>query len=250
MFLNSFAISDHRRLVDIFADYFEVVQAETPMLLKIAYRLRYQVYCLETGFEDPTKCPNQLEKDAFDKHSAHALLRHKHTGIFAGTVRLVLPREGLKNCFPIHNLVRDPFFFDEKRFPPMSIAEISRFAISKEFRKRLGEYHSPSAASEHQMLVLKREEQRIIPHIILGLFIGMIKMSAEKGIKHWFCVMEPALIRLLSRYGLYFTPCAPKVNYHGIRQPCYAHIEEFLERAHKERPDVWELITNDGQLWR
>jgi N-acyl amino acid synthase of PEP-CTERM/exosortase system len=60
--------------------------------------------------------------------------------------------------------------------------------------------------------------------------------------------MEPALLRLLSRFGIYFSPIGPMVNYHGMRQPCHTNVERLLERVHKERIDVWEIITDNGRL--
>ncbi|ABA58457.1 conserved hypothetical protein [Nitrosococcus oceani ATCC 19707] len=238
-------INTERTLADIFSDYFEVLSANTPQLQEAAYRLRYQVYCLETKFENPWQFPERQEKDGFDQYSIHSLLKHSRTGNFAGTVRLILPRLEVEKCFPVHAVTSHPLFLDHRRFPRSKVAAISRFAISKNFRKRLGEFISPSAASKHHEIY--RDERRIIPHITLGLVAGLVRMSKEQGIQHWFCMVEPPLLRLLSKYGLYLTAVGPTVEYHGKRQPCYAHLDQFLEMAHKERPDVWELITDKGK---
>src|SRR5699024_10093624 len=88
------------RLIDVFSNYFEIIPANTPQLLDAVYQLRYQVYCVETGFEDPKLYPQQLEMDEFDRYSVHSLLRHRQTGIYAGTVRLLLPRMDIEKCFP------------------------------------------------------------------------------------------------------------------------------------------------------
>ncbi|ADE16306.1 conserved hypothetical protein [Nitrosococcus halophilus Nc 4] len=233
------------RLVDVFSNYFEVTPANTPKLLESVYHLRYQVYCLETRFENPWQFPDRLENDEFDKYSVHSLLRHQRTGSFAGTVRLILPRTDVEKCFPIHEISSIPLFLNHKRFPRAKVAEVSRFAISKEFRKRFGEFISPSAASDYRETYI--DERRIIPHITLGLVAGAVKMSAENGIQHWFCVVERSFLRLLSRYSLYLMPYGPAIEYHGKRQPCYVHLDQFLEMARKERPDVWELITHNGK---
>lgn len=235
-------------LIDVFSNYFEVIPANTPQLLETVYRLRYQVYCLETGFEDPNLNPYGLEMDSFDKYSVHSLLRYRPTGTYAGTVRLVLPRMDVEKCFPIHGVTHHPFFLDSQKFPQNEVAEISRFAIAKAFRKRLGESLSPSAASSSENF-RKYDERRILPHITLGLYLSIVKMSFENGIKHWFCVMEPALYRLLSRSGLHFVPCGSPVNYHGKRQPCYAHADELLGTCREEHPEIWEVITDNGELW-
>jgi len=61
--------------------------------------------------------------------------------------------------------------------------------------------------------------------------------------------MEPSLLRLLTRFGIHFSPIGPAVDYHGIRQPCFASADEVLRRMHDESSAVWELITECGSLW-
>jgi N-acyl amino acid synthase of PEP-CTERM/exosortase system len=241
---NPFNVNLTRRLHNIFSDYFDIIPANTPQLLEAVYRLRYQVYCMETRFEDPKLHPWQLEIDEFDQYSVHSLLQHRRTGIYAGTARLILPRMDVEKCFPIHEVTNHPLYLDHKRFPRAAVAEISRFAISKEFRKRLGEFSSPSAASQMPETIGRTDERRIIPHIILGLVAALVRMSTKNGIKHWFCIVEQSLLRLLYRYSLQLIPFGPVINYHGQRQPCYVHLSQFLETAYREQPHIWELITD------
>src|SRR3546814_18883719 len=61
--------------------------------------------------------------------------------------------------------------------------------------------------------------------------------------------MEPTLLRLLSRLGIYFDPIGPLVDYHGRRQPCYIKVSTLLARVARERPDVWEVLTDRGRHW-
>jgi N-acyl amino acid synthase of PEP-CTERM/exosortase system len=55
------------------------------------FRLRYQVYIVETGFERSEDHPGGIERDAFDERSDHYLLRHRATGVYAATARMILP---------------------------------------------------------------------------------------------------------------------------------------------------------------
>jgi len=239
--------------VSNFRDHFDIVTAESPQLMEDVFALRYQVYCEETGFENPADFPDRVEYDDYDKRSVHSLLQHVRTGLDAGTVRLVIPEEGELASLPLHEVTDHPFFRDEKRFPADSVAEVSRFAISRGFRRRLDEFPSPSAAGTYDVereKALKLQEKRVLPHITLGLFIAMVKMSHEQGIKTWFCVMEKALVRLLARYSLHFEAIGPSVEYHGERQPCYADIDQFLKRLHREQPGIWNLITQEGKYSR
>jgi N-acyl amino acid synthase of PEP-CTERM/exosortase system len=234
----------------MFGDYFDVIDADTEKLREDVFKLRYQVYCVETKFENAADFPNEMEIDEYDERSVHSILRHKRSGIDAGTVRLVLPEGGNLSSLPLHEVIDDPFFRDYSRFDPSKVAEVSRFAISKSFRRRLGEYPSPSASGPYDPEREKRyheQQNKVLPHITLGLFVAMVRMSYELGITTWFCVMEKALVRLLARYSLHFIPVGPVVEYHGKRQPCYANVEEFLDRVRQEQPEIWKLITDNGR---
>ena len=90
----------------------------------------------------------------------------------------------------------------------------------------------------------------LIPTITLGLFKATLQMSFEHGITDWFAVMEPSLLRLLTRFGIYFQPLGPVVEYHGLRQPCHANIDRLLETAQLARYDVWDFVTDEGRSLR
>jgi N-acyl amino acid synthase of PEP-CTERM/exosortase system len=61
--------------------------------------------------------------------------------------------------------------------------------------------------------------------------------------------MEPTLLRFLSRYGIYFQKIGPVVDYHGRRQPTVASIDSVLSGIYAHRKDVWEVITDFGNVW-
>ena len=77
---------------ELFNRYLSVVPADTPSLLDQAFRLRFQVYCVERGFENPADHPDGRERDRDDDRSLHSLLIDRATGSAVGTVRLILPR--------------------------------------------------------------------------------------------------------------------------------------------------------------
>lgn len=235
------------RLLDTYRRWFEVVPANTPELLTQAYRLRYQVYCVENAFEDPNDNPGELEQDSFDSRSVHSLLIHRPSGTVAGTVRIVLPdRENPTQSFAMQQITDDPALDDPVRFPIGKMAEISRFSISKQFRRRQGD--TLYGITDGPKLT-PAEERRIAPHMTLGLMEAQMRMSVENDITHLCAAMEPKLLRLLGRLGLHFHPIGDLVNFHGWRQPCIIEIKSFLERLKQEREDVWDVITDDGRHW-
>ena len=63
----------------MFDEYFEAFLADTPEAKAVNYQIRYRVYCLETGYEDPTQYPTEQETDEFDAHSVHFIARPKPT---------------------------------------------------------------------------------------------------------------------------------------------------------------------------
>ena len=78
-----------------------------------------------------------MEKDEYDPHSAHILLKHRSSGRFIGTVRLVLQDPfNPDKAFPVEkNLQFDPNLIDISRLPRQHLAEISRFAILRQFSR-------------------------------------------------------------------------------------------------------------------
>ncbi len=253
--------------------YFDVFRADTPRLLREAHRLRYQVYCVERRFEDAAQHPDGLETDEYDHRSVHTLLVCRPTGATTGTVRLVLPdgksrardlgiecpgtvRLVLPNSgnggpeLPIQKVCSRLSVWDDRLLPAATTAEISRFAVSRDFRRRLGEDRATfaDAGPSEQRNAMAGGIDKVMPHIALGLMLGLAHMSVDHGITHWCAVMEPMLLRLLRRLGIDFTPLGPKVAYHGWRQPCYRSLVDLSADIRRKRPDVWEVLTDHGRL--
>src|ERR1700684_376337 len=68
------------------ADECIVLVVDTPELLSEVFRLRYQVYCVEKGYEPGY---DGMESDEFDSDARHVLLIHRASGEPVGTVRIV-----------------------------------------------------------------------------------------------------------------------------------------------------------------
>lgn len=226
------------------ASPFFSVPASTESLLDQAYRLRYQVYCLERGFEDAATNPDGRERDEFDDHSVHRLLVHAETGLIVGGVRLVLPRQDhLKNCFPIQGVCQVGPLQPALSNGLSETAEISRFCVSKAFRRLLPKGRGRALGKTSRLDV---EPAAFLPLMTLELMNAVIQMSEENGIKQLCAAMEPSLLRLLSRLGLEFTPLGDLVSFHGVRQPCYANIDELWVCLKEQNEDVWRWLANQG----
>ncbi len=231
-----------------FDQYFEIVTANTPELLRIAYGIRYQVYCVEHPFEQSAEHPDGLEVDAFDDRAIHSLILHRASGEAAGTVRLIMPDQHRpEGSFSLQQLV-DPALLERvPDFPIRSMAEISRFSISKTFRRRAGDTLYGENVPQTQEAV-DEAGRRSGPLMRLGLMQAILSMSRTLGITHWCAVMEPTLLRILAATAIEFAPIGPKVEYHGLRQPCYGDIGSILTRLRACNPEVFDLVTIGGSL--
>ncbi len=237
--------NDGSDLYTTYGRYFEVRLVNTREELEEAFRLRYQVYCEENAFEDPTKHPDGLETDCYDKQSAHCLLIYRRSNTVVGTVRLILPPADTSGLtLPIWALCSSPL-----PVPVATTAEVSRFSISKEVRRRLTDGLYPDENSARKLYDSQHCDRRLLPFITIGLISGLVEMSAAHGVTHWCALMMPALIRLLTRLGIHFKPVGSLVEYHGMRQPCFRDLHDILCQVRRERPDVWDVLTRKGQIW-
>lgn len=234
--------------LNLYRRYFEtvVVEGENDELRDAAFRLRYQVYCIENHFEDPADNPNGREHDSYDERALHCLLLHLPSHTWAGTVRLILPDIAApERSFVLQQVCTDAMIADPKQFPVLEMAEISRFCISKGFRKRQGDRLFPQSNEPRD----RQDERRVIPNMTLGLIEGLVRLSLDKDIHYWCAVMEPGLLRLLARLGIHFEDIGPLVDYHGRRQPCFIKLDTMLKQVRAERPDVWDIVTEGGEHW-
>ncbi|OEY67628.1 PEP-CTERM/exosortase system-associated acyltransferase [Marinobacter sp. X15-166B] len=236
----------------IFNSVFKVELATCPKVINEVFKVRYQVYCIDRPFEDPNCFLDKREHDAYDPRSAHALIRHQITGDSVAAVRLVMAGDNPEqNHFPMEGPCVP--HMDERAQRAIAgarreqIAEISRMAVSREFRRRLNEEKSVSGISKAAYYSDAENGKRAMPYISLGLFAAILRMSVKHNITHWMAVMEPAQLRLLKRFGVEFDHVGPVLDYHGRRRPAFTEAASLIERMKASRPDVWELVTDNGQ---
>ena len=123
------------RSSECFAKMFAIEIVNSEAQRREAFRLRYRVYCEEHAFERPENFPEQLEWDEFDGSACHAIVRHRQTGVPVGVVRLILrDSDRSQHALPVEQVCGG--LFDRSQtakfsFRKNSIAEVSRFAVSK-----------------------------------------------------------------------------------------------------------------------
>jgi N-acyl amino acid synthase of PEP-CTERM/exosortase system len=212
-------------------------------------RLRYQVYVNEWGFEKAEDHPGGIEHDEYDQHSIHLYACSKHSEDIVGAARLIL---GSERSLPIEN------HFCINQLPTgvrrEQTAEISRLAISKEFRCRVLErlFSSAGQGDDKQIHVLKkniRDLRRRCEHqLVRGLYISLYRECKIRGLTHLFTIMSKGLHMILKRWGIIFEQIGPARDYHGIRAPYLLSINDIEHSLQRNNPslflEVQQVLTH------
>ena len=227
---------DHS-LLTLFNAHFATVTADSPERIRIAQKLRHQVYCVENPLEHENQ--EGIETDIFDSHAAHSLLVHRPSDIALGTVRLILPlRDETAHSFPMQTVLDADTSREFRNIPLHSAAEVSRFSISRQSRRLM----EATDQTERDFI------RNTAPLMRLGLIQALVRMSLQHNVTHWCAVMEQSLLRMLAAMGIHFVPLGPAVQYHGLRQPCFCVVPKMLEDVKRERPAFWSVLTSGGAL--
>ncbi len=224
--------------------------------LKEIYRLRYKVYVEEWGFERPENHPDGIEIDEFDKNSVHFATKNENENII-GTVRLIL---NSPIGFPIEK--RCKLNINKDELPRNYLAEISRLAISKQYRRRAEDKCIYGPAEERREVIdisntvqqYQRRaedkyrsgelyERRRGPDLVLNLYKAIYHESKKRQITHWYAVMTKGLYILLKRFGIDFEPIGQPVDYHGIRTPYLGDIKKIEHEVSIKNPKLYEEFT-------
>jgi N-acyl amino acid synthase of PEP-CTERM/exosortase system len=234
-------------IVDHFDQYFEIVPAISDELKNEAYKLRYQVYCVENNFESPSQFPDEMEFDDFDQRSVHYLIRHRRSEDYAATVRLILPdANNPEKLFPLEQYCEIDNHTVMQSIDRKYLGEVSRLCVSKAFKKRKNEAYTLPAIGSDRQEYYSLDEKRTFPLISIALIACTVKASFENDIHYSYGTLEPPWFRLVSALGINFIKIGPLVDYHGERWPAVIKVTDMLDRVAEKNLDIWNLLTNRG----
>ncbi|PCK09330.1 MAG: GNAT family N-acetyltransferase [Alteromonadaceae bacterium] len=209
--------------------------AQTPLQRNACFCIRHQVYCNELGILDIKQEP--LESDEYDNHAYHALVMHKPTQVYAGTVRVVhspsskrklpLEKHFLKHILPGKAHPED--------FPRDSICEISRLAVTSNFRRRFSDKFCGAATGaineaisfETKPVTNSANELRRFPLVTTGLYLSAASIVLQNKVPHCFALMEPLLARNLANINIKFEQISPIINFKGQRAIFYLNANNL-----------------------
>ncbi len=233
--------------IEAFNGYFEMVPALSDALKHEVYKLRYQVYCIENSFENPDDYPDNLEFDEFDEHSVHYLIRHRKSGEYAATVRLILPdANNPDKLFPLEIHCEIDNIAMMQLIDRQHLGEVSRLCVSKAFRKRKNDPQALVTNDSDPQDFFSLDERRTFSLISVALIACTVKASYENQIHYSYGSMEPPWFRLVSALGINFKKIGPLVDYHGERWPAIIKVTDMIDSVAKKNPDIWHLLTNNG----
>lgn len=230
-----------------FKKYFEVVPALTDELRDHAYAIRHQVYCEELHFE-PVR-PDRREKDDYDAHSLHCLIRSVAGGEYVGCTRLVLARPGDPSCpLPVEKTCAktiDRSIVDPGSLPRDSVAEISRLAVIARYRSRRGEERSPAALNDEAFGT--RERPRF-PYLTVGLYLGTIELARQHGISVLLVLTEPRLASHLGRLGVDIRQIGGAVEHRGTRVPSMMSVSRVLDGLNFLVKPLYKVVAEEIRM--
>ena len=216
-------------------------QTNPSEVLQDTYSLRYQVYIKEWEFEAVDDHPVGLEYDDYDEYSVHFYACCKTHSKVIGTIRTILHSE---LGFPIEKNFRlnEQLLGVDRR----GIGEISRLAVSKEYRRRAIDQilFEPGPFVPNKLPRYMDDGRDIRRHceheLVRGLYLQLYRDSKQRGLTHWYAVMAKGLYIILKRWGIPFHQIGPAMDYHGLRAPYVVSIETVEHALEANNPELIE----------
>ncbi|WP_280549263.1 PEP-CTERM/exosortase system-associated acyltransferase [Halomonas sp. 11-S5] len=238
------------QLLDRFKSGFHFRLATSDEDKRRIYRLRYEVYCEELGYEEPSDARERLEYDEYDERSLHCLIEHRRSGKTAGCMRLVLPSTGddyLDTRLPLQSYAGQSLthaVLHPSLLAKDEICEVSRLAISRPFRKRSVNAEVETGAKS-TLLEFTQDEKQTFPVIVVGLFLATYALVGITSRRHVFAMMEAKLPRLLAMSGFNFTRVGDTIDFHGKRGAFYIDQHQAEREIHAKLLPLYRHIQDE-----
>jgi N-acyl amino acid synthase of PEP-CTERM/exosortase system len=236
---------DASNIAEHFTQFLEPQVAVNSALKEEAFKIRHNVYCEELAFEQVKE--GGQEKDEFDEQSIFSLIKHKPSNLYTSCVRVVrIEKEG--QLLPIEKFCLDSIS-DQKLHPSRDnrkeICEISRLAVTSDFRRRKTDKFKGSGTGVIKESSYSEVELRCFPFIAIGLYMAAATMAIETGVRHAYVMMEPRLARSMKFVGIKFQQLGEPIDYHGLRAPYYINPEIFLSNLSPGFKNLYKAIEHD-----
>lgn len=225
----------------MFDERFEVFLADTDFGKSINKQIRYRVFCLERGFEDPTAFPNGEESDLWDRHSAHFIVREKQSGRWVASTRFIFPETKL----PVEQMdaLNDGLLTGFQRD---QIGEVSRFCIINKNAKTTSQF---SHVSQPQLDWIGSIESADQFEVTQGMLRAISCYALDNGINYSYMFITKPMARLLKRLGVSLYQTGPDRQYRGTRASYLVDFNESQKKVSRVSKDVKALYERKSQAY-
>lgn len=197
------------------------------------YRLRYNVYVEEYGFEPRDRCPDGLESDEFDTYSCSMLLYDELTGGLAASQRLILPERlpnGLStNLERLYAPLADYPLIDFVHIPRDRWCEASRTTVAPAYRWGAAKRAMPA---------------------MVGLKLASIALARALERSTLFSLSDPRTVRLNRRMGVSMVQIGEDVDFHGRRAPFLMDVAAMDNNVRDCHREDLEGLVRAAIRWR
>ena len=222
----------------MFDDIYEVILADSPATQAIHRKIRYHVYCVERGYEDPAAYPNGEESDLWDDDAVQFVARERMSGRCVGAIRLILPRA--------------------VDFPVETLGCLSPAASLKLRRRQLGELSRVCIVRTPQAWMYQGTLTRGLGHVpknrelevLIGLVRAVTVFGMQRGIERCYVLITEAFARLLGRLGLMLEPAGEPVDHRGLRSPYLYLLRESKVSASARNEVMREFFAREAMAYR
>lgn len=211
----------------MFDSRYEVYLADTPESRAMHHQVRYQVFCVERGFEEPKKFADYQELDCWDRHSHHFVVWDKESraGVAAG--RIVLPTAGQLPVENLNCITERPAVAQ----PGQCIAEVSRICMVR---------NDVTGGPGRQIQAVPRSSES---EVMLGLIRAVIRYSWDHDIPYLYMLVTRPLARLLKRLGVACTQVGEGIEHRGLRVPYLIDIDASWQGIMARSGEVAEMFA-------
>ena len=221
---------------------FDTVICDTAESRSIHYQIRYQVYCVETGFEDPDEFSDGREKDRHDGNSVHFMVRDPVSGEWMAAMRLVLAEAGQMPAEIMCNL--EPVSEDPPRRREM--VEFSRLCVKESHRRHNRDRSLVKVIDAKPGQVRKKTACPRYPEILLSFIRATFAWSRENDVRYCYFLINQALARTLKRLNLQLIQVGDSCEHRGVRTPYQVNLRVSEQRMLEKLPVFNELYSHDA----
>ena len=227
-----------------FSKYFEMLPALSREEQEQSFRLRHEVYCEDLGWEE--RRSDALETDAHDVHSLHCLARSRQSGRLAGCVRLVLGRtDDASQRLPFEltcGETLDRALMERFAGSRDRMAEVSRLAIVRDYRRRRGEESSPGTLLASSF---GTAEQPRFPYLLVGLYMAVFVIAQRHRLDTLFLLVEPRLSRHLNHLGIGNRQIGAAAEHRGLRVPAMMDVAQVIANLNPRLRGIFDVVAGE-----